>query len=133
MPEYLSILGSWVFETWRRELSTPAAVPWRGVAPCFRLSQLRSYPPCLRHTDVLLHTVFVSVFLFLPIPVSGTQRCVIVLLATRNITKMCPSLSLARLCIIEYHSCAFTHGVSCTCMKSSHILAGHIHTVVFHP
>ena len=82
-------LGIWVFESWRRELSTPAAVPWRGVAPCFRLSQLRSYPPCLRHTDVLLHTVFVSVFLFLPIPVSGTQRCVIVLLTTLNLTKMC--------------------------------------------
>ena len=87
--EYIGYLGNWVNETWRRELSTPAAVPWRGVAPCFRLSQLRSYPPCLRHTDVLLHTVFVSVFLFLPIPVSGTQRCVIVLLTTLNLTKMC--------------------------------------------
>ena len=82
MPECLS---SWVFESWRRELSTPAAVPWRGVAPCFRLSQLRSYPPCLRHTDVLLH----SVFLFLPIPVSDTQRCVIVPSTTPYLAQMC--------------------------------------------
>ena len=70
-----------------------------------------SYPSLsLTHNDVLL----------CPQPHRILHRCVLL-----------PSLCLAHICIIEYHSCPFTHGVSCTCMNSSHILTQKMYTVVY--